>query len=150
MQAINQGRPMFKKALTTDQQTVHDIINRVCWAHSVKNKAGLERKLSLSDSWCTNTIKRGSIPYALLDQTARETKISIDHLLYGAPMSQLDPNDLLYIKQGLIKSLRELNEQGFINKASSLEDLEQLAKKQAADIEHELQIQWNNNAKERA
>ncbi|MBB1291001.1 MULTISPECIES: hypothetical protein [unclassified Pseudoalteromonas] len=141
---------MFKKALTPEQQTVHDIINRVCWAHGVKNKAALERKIALSDSWCTNTIKRGSIPYALIDQTAQATSISFDHLLYGSPMSQLDPNDLLYIKQGLIKSLRELNEQGFINKASSLEDLEQLAKKQAADIEHELTIQWNKNTKERA
>ena len=86
---------MFKKALTPEQQTVHDIINRVCWAHGVKNKAALERKIALSDSWCTNTIKRGSTPYAL-------------------------------------------------------EDLEQLAKKQAADIEHELTIQWNKNTKERA
>ena len=141
---------MFKKTLTPEQKAVHDIINRVCWAQGVKNKAALERKLSLSDSWCTNTIRRGSIPYALLDQTARETRISIDHLLYGTPIKQINPNDLLHIKHGLVKSLRELSEQGFINKVTCLEDLEQLAKKQAADIEHELIIQWNNETKERA
>lgn len=141
---------MFKKALTPEQQAVHDIIDRVCWAQGVKNKAALERKLALSDSFCAQKIKRASIPYALLDQTARETQISIDHLLYGTPMKQVDPNDLLYIKQGLVKSLRELSEQGFINKVACLEDLDQLAKKQAADIEHELVIQWNKETKERA
>lgn len=140
----------LKKQLTPEQQNVQNILDRVCGAWGVKNKAGLAKTLNLSDSWCTHTIKRGSIPYALLDQTARKTGISIDHLLYGTPATQLDPNDLLYIKHGLIKSLRELSEQGFINKANSLEDLEQLAKKQAADIEQELTIQWNKNTKERA
>ena len=138
---------MLKKTLNKEQQSVKNIIERICFAYGVNSNAALERKLQLSDSWCTNTIKRGSIPYAVLDQTARDTKISFDHLLYGTPMRQVDANDLLYIKQGLIKSLRELNEQGFINKASSLEDLEQLAKKQAGDIEHELLIQWNKDNK---
>lgn len=138
---------MLKKTLNKEQQSVKKIIERICFAQGVNSNAALERKLQLSDSWCTNTIKRGSIPYAVLDQTARDTKISIDHLLYGTPIRHVDANDLLYIKQGIIKSLRELNEQGFINKASSLEDLEQLAKKQAADIEHELLIQWNKDNK---
>ena len=101
----------------------------------------------MSTSFCTARINRASLPYEVIDQTCRETGISFDQLLYGTPVKQIDGNDLLVIKNGLIKSLLELKGGGFINKADTPDDIENPAKIQAASIEHELNLHWTKKQK---
>lgn len=142
---------MFKKQdkqLTAQQQHVKDVFRRVCLAYQLNNNAELERHLGLSTSFCTARINRASLPYEVIDQTCRKTGISFDQLLYGTPVKQIDGNDLLVIKNGLIKSLLELKGGGFINKADTPDDIENLAKIQAASIEHELNLHWTKNKKD--
>ncbi len=144
---------MFKKQdkqLNAHQQHVKDVFKRVCLAYQLNNNAELERHLGLSTSFCTARINRASLPYEVIDQACRDTGISFDQLLYGTPMNQVDGNDLLIIKNGLIKGLLELKSSGFISKAETPADLENLAKIQAASIENELNLHWNKNKKDSA
>ncbi len=144
---------MFKKQekrLNAQQQHVKDVLERICSAYSVKNNAELERRFGFSTSFCTSKITRASLPYELIDQTCRDTGISFDQILYGTPVKHIDGNDLLVIKNGIIKGLLEIKASGFIVNANSKSDIEGLAKIQAAAVENELNIYWTKEEKDSA
>ncbi|WP_064435769.1 helix-turn-helix domain-containing protein [Pseudoalteromonas neustonica] len=132
---------MLGKTLTAEQQQVSDIFKRLRDAYGVNKNAALERHLSLSNSFCTNTINRGSIPYQLIHQTCLATNFSFDYLLNGT-----DDLDLVTIENGLLKSLSALAGSGFIKgDNNNVGALRKLAKIQCEYVEKEFAIQKDNN-----
>ncbi|TMO02896.1 helix-turn-helix domain-containing protein [Pseudoalteromonas sp. S558] len=139
---------MFKKKLTAEQQRVSDIFKRLCAAYGVKKNAALERHLSLSNSFCTNAISRGAVPYQLIDKTCQAMNINFDYLLNGASSDNKAISDFetIAVNNGLIKSLQVLSMNGFIKGGGDdPETLRKLAKIQFEYVEKEFELQKDNN-----
>lgn len=141
---------MFKKRLTDEQSRVSQVFDRLCYVYGVKNNAALERHLGLSNAFCTSRIKRGSLPFDLIYTAAIEKNISFEQLLFGEPMRQVDGNDLLIIKQGILKSLLKIKASDLMAKAKTGDDLESIAKIQAESVESELTLHWAKQQKDSA
>ncbi|WP_405598953.1 MULTISPECIES: helix-turn-helix domain-containing protein [unclassified Pseudoalteromonas] len=132
---------MLGKTLTAEQQQVSDIFKRLREAYGVNKNAALERHLSLSNSFCTNTINRGSIPYQLIHQACLATNFSFDYLLNGT-----DDLNFIAIENGLLKSLSVLAGSGFIKgDSNNIDALRKIAKIQCEYVEKEFAIQKDNN-----
>lgn len=141
---------MPKEQLTTQQTQVSHIFDRLCYVYGVKNNAALERHLGLSKAFCTTRIKRGSVPFELIYNAALEKQTSYEQILFGTPMKQVDGNDLLIIKQGILKSLLRIKAGDLMAKASTPDDLESIAKIQAESVESELTVHWAKQQKDSA
>ncbi|KTF14806.1 helix-turn-helix domain-containing protein [Pseudoalteromonas sp. H105] len=129
----------LKKTLTPEQQHVSDIFKRLCMAYGVNKNAGLERHLSLSNSFCTNTINRGSIPFQLIHQTSLAKNLSFDYLLNGTLHE--GTRDFDVIKDGLLKGLSVLAMNGFIKGDTHNSDvLRKLADIQLEYINKEIEL----------
>ena len=118
--------------------------------YGVKSNAALERTLGLSTSFCTMRIKRGTLPFELIYQAAIDTQASFDQLVFGNPVKQVDGNDLLTIKQGLLKTLLRLKSGELLAKADSVDDLDDIAKILSEGIENELMLHWDKHQKDSA
>lgn len=135
---------MIDKKLTPEQQHVSDIFSRLRDAYGVNKNAALERHLSLSNSFCTNTINRGSIPWQLIHQASLATNLSFDYLLNGTDGA--NDLDLVAVENGLLKSLSVLAGSGFIKgDSNNIDALRKLAKIQCEYVEKEFAIQKDNN-----
>jgi len=141
---------MFKKKPSTEQIHVRTIFERLCAVYQVKNNASLERLLNLSDAFCTTRIKRASIPYELIDQAAKTTGASFDHILYGTPVKHISLDDLDVIQNGLIKGFLELQAVGVIDRSHSIDDLKKIAKVPMTNIENELSLYLSEDEKDSA
>ena len=140
----------LKKQLTDEQKHVTQVFDRLCYVYGVQNNAALERHLGLSNAYCTARIKRASVPFELIYNAAIEKQTSYEQILFGTPMKQVDGNDLLTIKQGILKSLLKIKSGELISKAKTTEDLEDIAKIQAESVENELIVQWAKQQKDSA
>ncbi|MEZ7277203.1 helix-turn-helix domain-containing protein [Pseudoalteromonas sp. 68 DY56-GL68] len=141
---------MFKKKLTQEQLNVSAIFERLCAVYQVKNNANLEKLLDLSSAYCTTRIKRASIPYDLIDQAARTTGASYDHILYGTPIKNISLSDLDIIENGLLKGLLGLQAGGFIESSHSFTDLKSMAQLPLKAIETELSLYLSEEKKDSA
>ena len=131
---------MFKENLTTEQQRVSDIFSRLCAAYGVKKNAALERHLSLSNSFCSNAIKRGAVPYQLIDKTCQATNLSFDYLLNG--QNPTHTIDFKLLNNALLKSLHVLSMNGFIKgRGESTSALQKLADTQCDYVQKEIDLQ---------
>ncbi|WP_149983318.1 helix-turn-helix domain-containing protein [Pseudoalteromonas rhizosphaerae] len=140
----------LKKQLTDEQKHVNQVFERLCYVYGVQNNAALERELGLSNAYCTGRIKRGSLPFELIYNAAIEKQTSYEQILFGAPMKQVDGNDLLIIKQGILKSLLKIKAGDLMAKANTPHDLESIAKIQAESVESELTVHWAKQQKDSA
>lgn len=140
-----------KKNLEPDQQAVQDMLERVCLVMQLKNFAAIERHFGFSLGWTSNSVKRASKPYALLEQVAKETKTSLDYLVFGTPHTNVNQDDLKPINNGVRKALLSLRLFGFFKNAElSDEQLEFAAQTITEKIEEEHQAIAKNEQKKTA
>ena len=144
---------LFKKnkKLEPEQQVVQDMLERVCLVMQLKNFAAIERHFGFGQGWTTNSVKRGSKPYSLLEQVAKETKTSLDYLVFGTPHTNVNQDDLKPVNNGARKALLSLRLFGFFKNAElSDEQLEFAAQTITEKIEEEHQANAKNEQKKTA
>lgn len=134
-----------KKALDATQQAVDDLFGRIRAVYNLKTNADLERYFGLSSAYCSTTIKRGTVPFDLVDRVCREKNQSLDWLVYGIIPRQVDGNDLLAIKSGIRNAFYDMKDAGYISGDESM--LETFVKKNAEEIERSLLAYWDTQAK---
>lgn len=79
--------------LTEQQEFVSIIFERLRNVYNVKRNSDLAAVLSIDSSYCSQSIKRASIPWKLLYDVSESKNVSLDYLVFGhfkVPMESVD------------------------------------------------------------
>lgn len=79
----------LRKDLTESQEHIHLIFKRIRELYGFGSNAKMLEHFNLSESFCSQSIGRGSIPWKLIDSVSQEKNISLDYLVYGVKVTPL-------------------------------------------------------------
>ncbi|WP_171040523.1 helix-turn-helix domain-containing protein [Pseudoalteromonas ruthenica] len=126
-----------------EQKRVRAAFDRICLLYGLKNHADLQRHFQLSNSYASAAIKRGSMPYTLIEQVSNEKGVTLDWLAKGYDISQIHSEDMEQVSTGVFKGLMKLAKYNWIDKSyltpEKQETLKSLAALVTEQVEQELQ-----------
>lgn len=91
----------LRKDLTESQHSIHLIFKRIRELYGFGSNAKMLEHFNLSESFCSQNIGRGSIPWKLVDSVSQEKNTSLDYLVHGikvTPLVQFEKYELAVSK----------------------------------------------------
>jgi hypothetical protein len=136
------------------RQWIDDILNRLCSLYGVANKKDLHKHFNFGarapSQWkATGRIPEDWLNAAVVDLNKKGKAVSLDWLLYGVTVSQINTDDLEVVNNGVAKGLAMLSECGFLpnDLLSKPELILSMSKLITKEVEEKLQRNLTNKMK---
>ena len=97
---------VLRKDLTEEQYSIHLIFERIRGLYGFSSNKKMLDHFELSESFCSQNIGRGAIPWKLVDTVSQDKGVSLDYLVRGikvTPLVDFEQYELA-VRKGLFRA----------------------------------------------